>query len=55
MIANRKSLTPAQKKIYRKRHKVHDFLVDALPHFEHPKIIKISTAKTIVESLCDTY
>ena len=55
MVADRKTLTPAQKKIYRKHHRVRGILVDALPHTEYLKIINKSTAKTIFESLCSTY
>lgn len=55
MVADRKSLTPSQKKIYRKYHRVRFILVDSLPHSEYLKIIKKSTAKTIFESLVTTY
>lgn len=39
MIADRKSLTPGQKKTYIKHHKVCDILVNALPHSEYIKIV----------------
>ena len=32
MVSDKKSLTPAQKKIYIKHHRVRGILVDALPH-----------------------
>lgn len=34
MLTDRKSITPIQKKIYRKHHRVRGILVDALPHSE---------------------
>lgn len=43
MVTDIKSLTPAQKKTYRKHHKVRGILVDALPHFDYIKIIDKST------------
>lgn len=55
MVTDRKSFTPAQKKTYRKYHRVIGILVDALPHSEYIKIIEKSTAKTIFESLVATY
>lgn len=55
MMSDRKSLTPAHKKIYEKHHKVRGILVDALPHYEYIKIIDKSTAQTIFKSLCATY
>lgn len=55
MVSGRKSLTPDQKKIYRKHHRVRGILVDDLPHSDYIKIIDKSTAKTIFESLCATY
>lgn len=55
MVSDRNSLTPAQKKIYRKHHRVRGILVDVLPHSEYIKIIDKSTTKTIFKSLYDTY
>lgn len=55
MVSNRKSLTAAQKKIYKKYNKVRAILVDALPHSEYIKIIDKSTVKTIFKYLCATY
>ncbi|XP_050915307.1 uncharacterized protein LOC127130322 [Lathyrus oleraceus] len=55
MVSDRKSLTPSQKNIYRKHHRVKDILVDVLPHSEYIQIIDKSTARTIFKSLCATY
>lgn len=55
MITDRKSLTPAQKKTYRKYHRVWGILVDVLPHSECIKIIDKFTTKTIFEYLVATY
>lgn len=55
MVTDRKSLTLAQKKIYRKQHRVRGILVDNLPYYEYLKIINKSTTKYIFESLVDTY
>lgn len=55
MVADRKSLTLDQIKIYRKHHRVRGILVDALPYSEYIKIIDKSTAHTIFKSLCATY
>lgn len=52
MVIERKTLTPAQKKIYIKHHRVRGILVDDLPQYEYIKIIDKSTTKTIFESLC---
>lgn len=55
MVSDIKSLTPSQKKIYRKHHRVRGILVDDLPHYEYIKIIDKFIAKTIFKSLCATY
>lgn len=55
MVNDKKTLTPTQKKIYRKHHIVRGIFVDALPHSEYIKIIDKSTAKTIFKSLSSTY
>jgi hypothetical protein len=52
---DRKGLTEAKKKIYRKHHKVHGIFVEALTQLEYMKIVNISTTKTIFESLCSNY
>lgn len=38
MVTYRKNLTPAQKKVYRKHHRVRGILVESLPHSEYIKI-----------------
>jgi hypothetical protein len=48
-------LTPAQRKIYKKHHRVRGILVDALPHAKYIEIVDRSTAKSIFESLCYTH
>ena len=53
--ADRKNLTEAQKKVYKKHHRVRGILCDAIPHEEFMKISNKSTAKTIFESLCSSY
>lgn len=45
MVFDGKFLTPDQKKIYRKHHRVRGILVDALPLSEYIKIIDKSTEK----------
>lgn len=55
MATDTKSLTPTQKKTFRKHHRVRRILVEALPHSEYIKIIDKSTAIIIFESLVATY
>lgn len=55
MLTNRKTLTSAQKKIYRKHHRVRGIFVDVLPYSEYIKIINKYNSKTNFESLCSTY
>lgn len=55
MVTDRKILTSAHKKAYKKHHRVRGILVDALPHSEYIKIIHKSTVKTIFESFIATY
>lgn len=55
MVKDRKALTPSEKKVYRKHHRVRGILIEALPHSEYIKIIDNYTADTIFESLCSTY
>ena len=50
-----KKLTDAQKKVYKKHHRVRGIMCDAIPHEEFMKISNKSTAKTIFESLCSSY
>lgn len=49
MEKDKKTLTPDQKKIYRKHYRVRGIMIEALPHLEYIKIIDKSTAKTIFE------
>src|SRR4030042_4132635 len=53
--ADRKKLTDAQKKIYKKHHRVRGIMCDVIPHEEFVKICSKSTAKTIFDSLCSSY
>lgn len=55
IVADRKTTTPTQKKIFRKHHRVRGILIEALPHSKYINIIDKSTAKTISESLCSIY
>lgn len=55
MVFDRKTLTPAQKKVCRKHHSTRGILVDDLPHSEYIKIIDKSTANSVLNSLCATY
>lgn len=47
MVIYRKSLSDAQRKIYRKHHRVCSILVEAFPHSEYIKIVDKSIAKSI--------
>ncbi|XP_050877610.1 uncharacterized protein LOC127081395 [Lathyrus oleraceus] len=55
MISDRKYLTPSQKKLYIKHHRVRGIFVDALPHYEYIKIIDKSTTHNIFKSTCVAY
>lgn len=55
MVTDWKTLTPTQKKIYIKYHRVRGILIEALPYSKYIKIIDKYIAKTIFESLCSTY
>jgi len=55
MVVDRKSLTEAQRKIYRKNHSMHGILVEAMPQSKYTKIVDKSTTKAIFVSLCSTY
>lgn len=37
MVKERKNLTPSQKKVYRKNHRVKGILIEALPHSKYIK------------------
>src|SRR4030042_6598637 len=52
---DRKKLTEAQKKVYKKHHRVRGIMCGVIPHEEFVKICNKSTAKTIFESLCSSY
>lgn len=55
VVADRRSMTVIQNKMYKKHHRVHGILVEALPHVEYMKIGIRSTGKSIFKSLCSTY
>src|SRR4030067_3495360 len=48
---DRKKLNDAQKKVYKKHHRVRGIMSDAIPHEDFVKICNKYTAKTIFESL----
>jgi len=52
---DRKKHTAAQKKLYKKHHKIKDILVAALPHVEYLKMSDKSTANAMFASLCANY
>ena len=52
---DRKKHTTAQKKMYKKHHKIRGILVAALPHNEYLKMSDKSTTKAMVASLCSNY
>ena len=54
-VVDRKKYTPAQKKMYKKHHKIRDSLVTVIPRAEYMKISDNSTAKAIFASLCANY
>jgi hypothetical protein len=54
-VVDRKKHTPAQKKIYKKHHKIRGSLVLAIPCVEYMKMSDKSTAKTMFASLCANY
>jgi hypothetical protein len=51
---DRKKLTDAQRKIYRKHHKVRGLIVDVLPHNEYLKLSDKLTATTIFNFFAQT-
>jgi len=51
-VVDRKKHTPAQKKLYKKHHKILGILVATLPHTEYLKVSDKSTAKAMFASLC---
>ena len=54
-VVDRKKHTPAQKKIYKKHHKIRGSLVLAIPRVEYMKMSDKSTAKAMLASLCANY
>jgi len=52
---DRKKQTPAQKKLYKKQHKIKDIIVAALPRTEYLKMRNKSRAKAMLASLCANY
>jgi len=52
---DRKKHTPAQKKMYKKHHKIIDSLVTVIPRAEYMKMSDKSTANAIFASLCANY
>jgi len=52
---DRKKHTPAQKKLYKKHHKIRGILVAALPRTEYLKMSDKSNAKAMFTSLCANY
>jgi len=52
---DRKKHTPAQKKMYKKHHKIRGSLVLAIPRAEYMKMSDKSTAKAMFASLCANY
>jgi len=54
-VVHRKKHTPAQKKMYRKHHKIRGSLVTTIPRAKYMKMSDKSTAKAMVSSLCANY
>ncbi|KEH32849.1 hypothetical protein MTR_3g408370 [Medicago truncatula] len=52
---DRKKHNVAQKKLYKKHHKIRGILVVALPHKEYLKMSEKSTTKVMFKSLCSNY
>jgi len=52
---DRNKYTPAQKKMYKKHHKIRGILISALPHKEYLNMSDKSTAKSMFASLCSKY
>jgi len=55
VVVDRKKHTPAQKKLYKKHHKIRGILVVGLPHTEYLKMSDKSTTKAMFASLCANY
>jgi len=54
-VVDRKKQTFAQKKMYKKHHKIRGSLVLAIPRAEYMKMSDKSTAKAMFASLCANY
>jgi len=54
-VVERKKHTTAQKKMYKKHHKIRGSLVLAIPRAEYMKMSEKSTAKAMFASLCANY
>ena len=54
-VIDRNKHTPAQKKLYKKHHKIRGILVAALPHKEYLKMIDKYTATAMFTSMCSNY
>jgi len=54
-VVDKKKHTPAQKKMYKKHHKIRGSLVLAIPRAEYMKMSDKSTAKAMFASLCANY
>jgi len=52
---DKKKHTPAQKKMYKKHHKIRGSLVLVIPHAKYMKMSDKSTAKAMFASLCANY
>jgi len=55
VVVNRKKHTPAQKKMYKKRHKIIGSLVLAISRAEYMKMSDKCTTKAMFASLCANY
>jgi len=55
VVIDRKKHTAAQKKLYKKHHKIRGILVAALPHTEYLKMSDKSTPIAMFASLCANY
>jgi len=55
VVADRKKHIVAQRKLYKKHHKIRGILVAALPHKEYLKMSDKYTAKAMFSYLCSNY
>jgi len=54
-VMDRKKHAPAQKKLYKKHHKMRGILVASIPRTKYMKMSDKSTAKAMFSSLCANY